>query len=149
MKDYESLTCLEIKKILKEHNITGYSKLCKQELVNLVKKTLNNKILKKNENESVTQYSVLVQSNNNNGLKNLFNSEAEPILNRISTIDKSGKLLQILQQMITLDTGNDDYDKLNNELAEIIPKNNNELIDLIGALLDKHSNSEERLFTQH
>ena len=41
------MTCLEIKKILKKHNVTGYSKLCKQELVNLVKKTLNNKKVKK------------------------------------------------------------------------------------------------------
>jgi hypothetical protein len=42
MKDYKSLTCLEIKQILKKHNVSGYSKLCKQELVKLVKKTLNN-----------------------------------------------------------------------------------------------------------
>ena len=43
MKDYESLTCLDIKQILKKNKITGYSKLCKQELVKLLKKTLNNK----------------------------------------------------------------------------------------------------------
>ena len=47
MKDYESLTCLEIKQILKKHKITGYSKLSKQELIKLVKKTLNNKKIKK------------------------------------------------------------------------------------------------------
>lgn len=41
--DYKSLTCLEIKQILKKHKITGYSKLCKQELVKLLNKTLNNK----------------------------------------------------------------------------------------------------------
>ena len=47
MKDYKSLTCLEIKQILKKHNVSGYSKLCKQELVKLVKKTLNNRKIKK------------------------------------------------------------------------------------------------------
>ena len=47
MKDYKSLTCLEIKQILKKHNVSGYSKLCKQELVKLVKKILNNKRIKK------------------------------------------------------------------------------------------------------
>jgi hypothetical protein len=47
MKDYKSLTCLEIKQILKKHNVSGYSKLCKQELVKLAKKTLNNKKIKK------------------------------------------------------------------------------------------------------
>ena len=43
MKDYESLTCLDIKQILKKKKVSGYSKLCKQELVKLLKKTLNNK----------------------------------------------------------------------------------------------------------
>jgi len=47
MKDYKSLTCLEIKQILKKHNVSGYSTLCKQELVKLVKKTLNNRKNKK------------------------------------------------------------------------------------------------------
>lgn len=145
MKDYESLTCLEIKKILKKHNVTGYSKLCKQELVNLVKKTLNNKKVKKGGNETLSEYSTLVQANNKNGLKKLFNSEANPILNRISNMDKSGKLLPILQQMITLDTGNDKYEEFTKRLEEIVPANNNSLLKLIGDLLDKHSNSEERL----
>jgi len=50
MKDYESLTCLEIKQILKKHKVCGYSTLCKQELVKLAKKTLNNKKIKKGGN---------------------------------------------------------------------------------------------------
>lgn len=145
MKDYESLTCLEIKKILKKHNVTGYSKLCKQELVNLVKKTLNNKKVKKGGNETISKYSTLVQANNKNGLKKLFNSEANLILNRISNMDKSGKLLPILQEMITFDTGNDKYEEFTKRLEEIVPANNNSLLKLIGDLLDKHSNSEERL----
>jgi acetylglutamate synthase len=140
MKDYKSLTCLEIKEILKKHNVTGYSKLCKQELVNLVKKKI-----KKGGNSTVNQYSILQQTNNKNGQKKLFNSEAKTIMNSISNKDKSGKLLEILQKMIKLNTGSDEYEQLNNELAKIIPTNNNELINLIDNLLLKHSNSEERL----
>ena len=135
------------KKILKKHNVTGYSKLCKQELVNLVKKTLNNKKVKKGGNETLEKYATLARDNNKNGLKKLFNSEAKPILNRISNIDKSGKLLPILQEMITLDTSTNEYEKFTKTLEEIIPQNNNNsiLLELIADLLDKHSNSDERL----
>lgn len=66
-------------------------------------------------------------------------------MNSISNKDKSGKLLEILQKMIKLNTGSDEYEQLNNKLAKIIPTNNNELINLIDNLLLKHSNSEERL----
>jgi hypothetical protein len=39
-----------------------------------------------------------------------------------------------------------DYESLTClEIKEIVPQNNDELIQLIGDLLDKHSNSEERL----
>lgn len=62
MKDYESLTCLCIKQILKKHKVTGYSKLCKQELVKLLKKKLDNKKMKKGGGGS---------SNNNNETNSL------------------------------------------------------------------------------
>jgi len=156
MKDYKSLTCLEIKEILKKHNVTGYSKLCKQELVNLVKKTLNKKKIKKgglkngnnfHDKSSMNRYLSLIKNNNMNGLKELFNSEANPTLDYISTImDESGKLLPILREMIKLNTGSDEYEQLNKKLLNII-KNNNELLKLIEELLTKHSNSEERLKT--
>ena len=161
MKDYESLTCLEIKEILKKHNVTGYSKLCKQELVNLVKKTLNKKKIKKgglkngenfHDKLPMNKYSNLVRKNNKHGLKELFNSEAKPILEYISTfMDESGNLLPILEKMITLTPDSDEYQQLDSKLLKILKNNkknnkkNHELIKLIEELLTKHSNSEERL----
>jgi hypothetical protein len=68
MKDYDSLTCLDIKQILKKNKVIGYSKLCKQELVKLLKKTLNNNKMKKGGGGS---------SNNNNENNNNENNNNE------------------------------------------------------------------------
>jgi hypothetical protein len=82
MKDYESLTCLFIKQILKKNKVIGYSKLCKQELVKLLKKTLNNKKMKKggggssNNNENNNNENNNNENNNNetNSLRKRFES---------------------------------------------------------------------------
>jgi hypothetical protein len=75
MKDYESLTCLCIKQILKKHKVTGYSKLCKQELVKLLKKTLNNKKMKKGGGGSSNENNNNENNNNEtNSLRKRFES---------------------------------------------------------------------------
>lgn len=80
MKDYKSLTCLEIKKILKKHKVCGYSKLCKQELVKLAKKTLNNKKIKKggapnpNPNNNVNNIRIELKDKLNKEKKEFYAS---------------------------------------------------------------------------
>jgi len=44
---YETKTILELKNICKKRDISGYSKLNKNELILLIKKNLSKKILKK------------------------------------------------------------------------------------------------------
>jgi hypothetical protein len=137
MKDYKSLTCLEIKQILKKQKITGYSKLCKQELVKLVKKTLNNKkgglplnllLVNLNQERKENEYDINARVKQGNIEMKTFTpkpaiSNAD-IYNYISKrydipINIRGDIVLKLRKMRNLSSINNKYNTLNEELRNI------------------------------
>ena len=143
MKDYESLTCLEIKKILKKHKITGYSKLCKQELVKLVKKTLNNKkggilfsnyLTADNRNNEETYYNEQIKlrlqtlnKRHNIEMKTFTPTPEISNIHVATYISKrndipmkiKAKIVRLISEMRKLNSVNKEFNKLNTELGNI------------------------------
>lgn len=122
MKDYKSLTCLEIKEILKKHNVTGYSKLCKQELVNLVKKTLNKKKIKKGGLKNGENF--LTQMKQENNITSQFTKNE--LKNKIEKRITSSNAKRILLEMIELPINSNEYKNLDVSLRTY--KDTNKLI---------------------
>jgi hypothetical protein len=138
MKDYESLTCLEIKQILKKHKITGYSNLSKQELIKLVKKTLNNKKIKKGGSDPVEMKNITQQNIPSQNVKftNEDFSRAIMYISQFHGISPNDKIriIQILNDMRKLNLNNNTYANYNKELGNIQNKLNvseiNKIFDL-------------------
>ncbi len=116
------MTCLEIKEILKKHNVTGYSKLCKQELVNLVKKTLNKKKIKKGGLQHGNVFLNVVRGTETN-TQILPISDIKQKISRITNTT----VKEILLKMIELPISSNEYKRLYSSLD--IYKNTNPLID--------------------
>lgn len=143
MKDYDSLTCLEIKKFLKEHKIIGYSKLCKQELLKLVKKTLNNKkggILfsnyltadDRNKEENNWDENIklrLKQLNKRHNIEmktftptpEISNIHVATYISKRNDIPMKikAKIVRLISKMRKLNSVNNEFNKLNTELGNI------------------------------
>jgi hypothetical protein len=146
MEDYESLKCLEIKQILKKHKITGYSKLCKQELVKLVKKILNNNRIKKGGaprgNENLNRHIKLGDEYINkkkiffNFVKEKLESDyvnriniflTEAVSRKIPNTDREGFRIKLLEEIekIRLEKIRKEEKKFNNQqINQILFANN-------------------------